>query len=396
MKRPVWRLGLAFFGFALIGAQSGAIGVLIPDIGSFYHVSNAVIGVIFFVSSFGYFISAFASGLLLERLGVRTFMLVGMLLFFAGTFLFGIKPPFAVLLVTRLLIGLGIAMIETGFNAYVVALPGHTTRLNTLHAFYGAGALVGPLVAAAFLATFWGWSGVYLLWTLLGIPLMLGIAAFYSRQTPISSEQSSDEPILEEKREGNILLKAIKLPVVWWASAFLLIYVGVEVSLGNWSYTLLVDWQHQQTWLASLIVSGYWLGLTLGRFTLTNIAERLHIDTVGLIYLCMGGTIAGVLLIWLFPATLVAALGFLLIGFCLGPIYPTTVAVLPRLVARSLVSSAIGLLVSISIVGLAIFPWLAGILSEGIGIWSLLPYTIALTALMILCWRILFFTSSRA
>ena len=391
VKRPALRLGLAFFGFTLIGAQSGAIGVLIPDLSSFYHVSDAVIGSLFFVSSIGYFISAFTSSLLLERLGLRRFMLIGICMFFAGTLVFGLKPPFAVLLLMRLFLGLGLAIIETGFNAYVVAQPRHTSQMNTLHAFYGMGALLGPLVGAAFVATSWGWSGVFLLWTVLGIPLLLGVAAVYSRQ--IAQPSASNEG---EEVGGNILVKAIRLPVVWWAAIFLLLYVGVEVSLGNWSYTLLIDWQHQQTWLASWMVSGYWLGLTLGRFTLTRIAERLRVNTINLIYICMGGTILGVLIVWLLPSTLFAALGLLLIGFCLGPIYPTTVAVLPTLVPRHLVSSAIALLVSISILGIAIFPWLAGVLAQGIGIWSLLPYIIALTALMILSWGILFYSVAKA
>ena len=390
MKRPALQLGLAFFGFTLIGAQSGAIGVLIPDLSSFYHISDAVIGSLFFVSSLGYFLSAFTSSLLLERLGLRTFMLIGILLFFGATLTFGLKPPFVTLLGARLLLGLGMAIMETGFNAYVVALPRHTSHLNTLHAFYGAGALLGPPVAAALIATIWGWSSVFLLWTVLGVPLLLGVAVIYSRQ--IGQAEVANE---EEKAQGNILLKAMRLPLVWWATLFLLLYVGVEVSMGNWSYTLLIDWQHQRTWLASWMVSGYWLGLTLGRFTLARIAERLRITTVNLIYICMGGAILSLLIVWLLPSTLFAALGLLLIGFCLGPIYPTTVAVLPKLVARPLVSSAIALLVSISILGIAIFPWLAGVLAQGIGIWSLLPYVIALTVLMILCWGILFFRAEK-
>ena len=110
MKRPALRLGLAFFGFTLIGAQSGAIGVLIPDLSSFYHVSDAVIGSLFFVSSIGYFISAFTSSLLLERLGLRRFMLIGICMFFGATLVFGLKPPFAVLLLMRLFLGLGMAI----------------------------------------------------------------------------------------------------------------------------------------------------------------------------------------------------------------------------------------------------------------------------------------------
>ena len=142
-------------------------------------------------------------------------------------------------------------------------------------------------------------------------------------------------------------------------------------------------------------MSGYWLGLTLGRFTLSNIAERLGIGNAGLIYSCMAGIVTGVLIIWLFPFEIAATAGFCFIGFCLGPIYPTTVALMPDLVPSRLVSSAIGFLVSMSILGIAVFPWLAGILAQSVGIWSLLPYTIALTVSMLVFWWIIFRGSTK-
>jgi fucose permease len=184
------------------------------------------------------------------------------------------------------------------------------------------------------------------------------------------------------------LIAASRLPVVWWTSLFLLLYVGIEVSLGSWGYSYLVEGQHRQAFISSLIVSGFWFGLMLGRFTLTNIAERLGLGNVSLIYACMAGILLGVLIIWLLPFEFFAAIGFCFIGFSLGPIYPTTVALVPDWVPSRLVPTAIGFLVSLSILGIALFPWLAGILAQYAGIGSLLPYTMVLTALMLLSWWI--------
>ena len=116
-------------------------------------------------------------------------------------------------------------------------------------------------------------------------------------------------------------------------------------------------------------------------------------SNVGLIYICMAGILIGVLIIWLLPFAFFAAVGFCFIGFSLGPIYPTTVALMPNLVSSRLVPSAIGFLVSLSILGIALFPWLAGVLAQGVGIWSLLPYTVMLTALMLVSWWVLFRSS---
>ncbi len=381
MKQSYIQLGLAFFGFALIGANGGAAGVILPSMSNYYGVDKSVIGLLFLASSVGYFLSALGSSLLLERLGVRRFLLLGTLTFLLGTLAIGSALPFFVVVVTRLFLGFGVAIIETGLNAYVVALPRHTSLLNSLHAFYGAGALLGPVIAAALLSIHWGWNSVYLVWSLLSLPLLLGFAVIFGSQLPSTSQHED-----EAAATGNVLILAIKLPLIWLASLFLLFYVGIEVSLGNWSYTFLVEGQHRQVVLSSLIVSGYWLGLTLGRFTLSNLAERLGLGDVGLIYCCIAGIFIGVGIVWLFPFELFAAIGFCFIGFSLGPLYPTTVAIMPRLVPRRIVPSAIGFLVSLSILGIAIFPWLAGILAQRIGIWSLLPYTLLLTVLMLVFW----------
>jgi fucose permease len=385
LKQSNVRLGIAFFSFALLGANGGAVGVILPSLSLYYNIDKSVVGLLFLTSSIGYFFSAFSSSLLLEKLGLRTFLIVGASAFLLGTFTLGIKPPFTIVLATRFFLGFGMAIIETGLNAYTVALPRHTSLLNTLHAFYGVGALIGPVVAAAILALQWGWNSVYLTWSVLGIPLLIGFAIVFSHDIP-----RGDTGKVAGNSTGNVLVAAIRLPVVWWASLFLLLYVGIEVSLGSWGYSFLVEGQHQQAFLSSLIVSGYWFGLTLGRFTLSNIAERLGLGNVGLIYACMAGILIGVLIIWLFPFEFFTAVGFCFIGLSLGPIYPTTVAMMPNLVSSRLVPSAIGFLVSLSILGIALFPWLAGVLAQSTGIWSLLPYTLLLTALMLVSWWVLF------
>ncbi|MDQ6643418.1 MAG: MFS transporter [Chloroflexota bacterium] len=385
MKQIPLQLWLAFFGFVLIGASSGAVGVLLPSISSYYLVDKSVLGLLFLTSSVGYFLAAFGSGYLLEQLGMRRFLMLGAFTFLIGTLTLGLKPPFTVVLATRFLFGFGIAIIETGLNAYILTLPRNTSLMNSLHAFYGAGALIGPLIAAALITANWGWNSVYLLLTMLSLPLLLGFAVFFTRQSSAPSHQAEKDPALP-----SVMGAVLRLPGVWWASLFLLIYVGVEVSLGNWSYSFLVEGRHQQIVLSSWIVSGYWLGLTLGRFTLAAVTERLGIGTIGLITRCIIGTAIGTLVVWFLPLSFFAAPGFCWIGFCLGPIYPTTVALMPTIVPNRLIASAVGFLVSSSILGIALFPWLAGILAQQIGIASLLPYALVLTCFMLLSWWILF------
>jgi len=373
-------LGTAFFGFVLIGVASGAWGVLLPSLSAYYNVDKSVVGLLFFASAVGYFLSALSTGFLTAKLGQRWYLVTGTATFMLCCVLLALKPPFALVLFIRLFQGMATGILEAGLNLFVAALPNNTALLNYLHAFYGVGALVGPLIASTILALSWGWNTAVLTWTFLALPLLIGLLALFRHQSSGAAHEG-------QTGEGeNGLLAALKIPVVWFATLFLLFYVGVEVSLGSWGYTFLLENRHESDLLAGGIVSGYWLGLTLGRFILNNIAGRLRLGLSGLMYTCMGGIVLGILMIWLIPGVVASAVAFFLTGLSLGPIYPSTVALVPDIVPSRMVSSAIGFLVGLSILGVALFPWIAGTLAQYTGIWSLLPYSVGLTVIMLALW----------
>ena len=377
-SRP--QLGTAFFGFVLIGVASGAWGVLLPSLSAYYNVDKSVVGLLFFASAVGYFLSALSTGFLTAKLGQRWYLVTGTATFMLCCVLLALKLPFALVLFIRLFQGMATGILEAGLNLFVAALPNNTALLNYLHAFYGVGALVGPLIASTVLAFSWGWNTAILIWTFLALPLLIGLLALFRHQSSGAAHEG-------QTGEGeNGLLAALKIPVVWFATLFLLFYVGVEVSLGSWGYTFLLENRHESDLLAGGIVSGYWLGLTLGRFILNHIAGRLRLGLSGLMYTCMGGIVLGILMIWLIPGVVASAVAFCLTGLSLGPIYPSTVALVPDIVPSRMVSSAIGFLVGLSILGVALFPWIAGALAQYTGIWSLLPYSVGLTVIMLALW----------
>lgn len=372
---------LAFFAFALIGVSSGATGVLLPSLSTFYRVNNSVLGLLFFSSTIGYLLSAFSSGLAIEALGYRWTLILGAAMSLLGSFVFSLQPPFALVLVMRILMGMGTGIIEASLNSYVTTLPRRTSILNNLHAFFGVGALVGPVLATAILTLSLGWNWVYFVLAGSNGLLLIGIAIFFP-QKKVRTVRDGEE----EQGIGKLLSASLKMRVIWIATFFLLFYVGIETNAGSWSYSFLTEWRHQGTLFAGWIVSGYWLGLSLGRFTQAQIFERFRLSNGALLQTCIAEAAVGMLLVWLVPSGVVAAIGLILVGYGLGPIYPTVVALMPGLVPPRIVSSAIGFLVSLSIPGIAIFPWIAGILAQDIGLWTLWPFTLLLTGAMLLFW----------
>jgi len=364
--------------FILIGANDGAFGVLIPSLRTYYDVDKATISLLFLPLAIGYLIGAFNTGLLLEKLGQRLFLMLGATSFLVAAVMLSLMPPFIAVLVILLLLGFGVAVIDAGLNAYIAGLPRNAALLNYLHAFYGAGALLGPIIASSILAIGWGWNRVYMVWVGLSLMALIGFGLFFSN----TSAQNS-----EAKAEGNILLETLKLRMVWLVALFLAFYVGTEISLGSWSYSFLTEERHGAALLSGWIVSGYWFGLMLGRLLRARVAQR--VGSKRLIEGCLVGVGVGVLLVWLVPAPATSAFGLWLTGFSLGPIFPSAIALMSDLVPERILPSAIGFLASMGCIGGALLPGLAGNLAQHIGLWSLLPYVIALTIVLLLLWLIL-------
>lgn len=377
---PRLQIGLSFFAFILIGANDGALGVLLPSLRNHYNVDNATVSLLFLAGTIGYLIAAFNSGLLVERLGQRLFLMLGAAAFLGSVAALSLMPPFIIVTILLLSLGFGIAIIDAGLNTYIAGLPRNTALLNYLHAFYGTGAWLGPIIASAVLVIGWGWNSVYVVWVAMSLVLLIGFGVFFRGRN--GSAQAS-----ARKAESNVLLAALKLRVVWIVALFLLFYVGTEHSLGSWSYSFLTEERHGPALFSGWTVSGYWLGLTLGRLLLARVAQR--VGNKRLIAGCIGGVIVGVLLVWLVPIPAVSAFGLWLAGFSLGPIFPTIIALMSTLVSARILPSAIGFLASLGSMGAALSPWLVGNLAQRIGLWSLLPYVITLTVVMLLLWLIL-------
>jgi len=371
-------LALAFGAFILIGANDGAGGVLLPTFQSFYQVDKATVALLFLAESAGYLAAALASGPLLERLGRRAFQMAGAAALGGSVLVISGTPPFPLLLAALVLTGLGVGLIDAGLNAYIAGLPGNTAALNTLHACYGVGALLGPLVAGGVLAAGAGWGLVYGLWAGLALVVLGGSAVVF---------RHAGAPPRATAGGANVLGGALWRPAVWLAAAFLLVYVGAEVSLGSWSYSVLTEERGLAALPAGWVVSGYWLGLTLGRLAIGRLAARL--GDRRLIQICLGGVVAGLGLAWLGPGSPAFAMGLWIAGASLGPLYPTTIAFIAGRVPARNVPSAIGFMASMSSIGGALGPWLAGNLAQRFGLGVLLPYVIGLALLMLGVWAAL-------
>ena len=379
---------LAYASFVLIGVSAGVTGVLLLAQIRDYGVDRATIGITFFTGSAGFVLAGSTAGGLIHRFGTRIALVIGGSAYVLAGLYTATRPPFVALVILQLVAGYAIGMLESVLNAYLAALPNATTLLNRLHAFFGVGALLGP-VLATWVTGFASWPTVWLLLALAGVPLVVGFLVVYPRRYSDASAPTATSPVTEPATSpatGGLLRNALRQRGILLGAALLAVYVGLEFGMGNWGFSYLVQERGQSETLAGYSVSGYWLGLTLGRFVISPVATRIGMTTAGLMSTCLAGVTVAAALTWLLPGSAVATVGFALLGFFLGPIFPTTMALTPQLTTARLVPTAIGVMNAGSVVGGSALPWLAGAIAQDAGIWTLLPFTTTLALLQLAVW----------
>ncbi|KAM0352524.1 hypothetical protein ACHAPU_002192 [Fusarium lateritium] len=175
-----------------------------------------------------------------------------------------------------------------------------------------------------------------------------------------------------------------KLPfarVTWLCAAFLLCYVGVEVSIGGWIVQFMIRVRKAENYPAGMTSMGFWLGLTVGRAILGFVTPRLGVKVAVALYL--PAAMALQLVFWLVPSFYVSAITVAFQGFFLGPLFPAVVVATTKMLPKHLHVSTIGFAAAFGGSGAAILPFAVGAIAQAKGVQTLQPVILAfLTALL--------------
>jgi len=380
------QVALSYVTFVLVGVSAGVGGVVLPAQMSDYGVDRTTIGITFFTFSAGFMLAGTVTGGLLHRVGFRWALVAGGGSFVLSGLYQATRPPLAGLIAVQLLAGLGIGTVETVLNAHLTTLPGSSVLLGRLHAFFGVGALLGPLLATWTLREH-AWTAVAFLTAVPFIPVVASFVLTHGDTGEVESRSPQPPTGDGEAHPRGLLRVVVRQPPVLLAAVFLSVYVGLEVSVGDWGFSYLIGERHRSDLVAGNGVSGFWLGLTAGRFVIAPVAERLRWPISRTTTVCLVAVTVTSLVVWTAPPAWIAVGGLGALGFFLGPLFPTTMAVMPLVTERRYVAAAIGVLNGVSVIGGSALPWLAGALTQSIGLGTLLPYVAVLAVIQLVIWR---------
>ncbi len=350
----------AFLGFIGLGLTAGLLGLAWPSMQQEFGLQLDSVNALYLMQTTSYTLASFFCGRLFARFGSGTSLLAGAVIL--GLCMLGMAaaPAWLLIIGLALIAGFGSGVLDAGLNLYVATY--HSARtMNWLHASFGVGVTIGPLIMTFVLEQKLGWHVGY---AIVGILLLAIVGAFalVRRAWRIEGLQTAENKPVQ--RVG--FSQSLRRPVIWFSMAIFLAYVGLEIGVGQWAYTLMTQSRGMDPGIVGLWVSIYWGVFTGGRIFFGLIADRFPITQI--LRLCMLSIIIGAALFWWNPVNEIGLLGLIILGIAEAPVFPLLMTDTAQRVGMENTENGISLQMAAVGIGTALLPGLIGTIGKNFGL----------------------------
>ncbi|HLO32159.1 MAG TPA: MFS transporter [Anaerolineales bacterium] len=299
-----------YAAFILLGLTIAAEGPTLLKLAE--HTSSGLdqISLIFFFGSFGYLLGSYVGGRLYDLVPGHKFM-SGIIVFLGIIIAFvPLATSLWTLLVIVLVLGLTKGALDVGCNTLLLWVHNETVGpfMNGLHACFGTGAFIAPLIVARVIAATGDIYWVYWFFTVVSLPIAAWIWSLPSPASRAVSAKHENAPFPV-------------LPVIIMVLCFTL-YVGGEVGYGSWVYTYAFKQKLGTEVTSAYLTSAFWGSFALGR--LFGIWVSTRAKPLAILSADFLGCVVSLGLLLLFKDSMVFLwIGTILLGMSLASIFPT-------------------------------------------------------------------------
>ncbi len=366
-------LAVIFLIFVSLGLPDSLLGSGWPTMQLDFGVPSSYAGYVSMAISFMTILSALASPRMIRRFHTRQIVIASILLTVIGLIGFSCSTSYAMLFLFVVPYGLGAGAIDASVNHYV-ADNYSSSVMNFLHCFYSVGAVISPNIMA-FALRHAGWNEGYR-WTAY---IQIGILAVCILSLPLW--RKNEERTGEKEKTGAGIREALRVPGVLPTLIAFFAYCSGEATCFLWTPSYFAGTRDGLSAgliasFGSLIFGGLMIGRLISGFVSNRLGDRL------LIRIGIAVELAGIVMVMLpIPDYRPAAVGFLVIGTGMGPVYPAIQHMAPANFGRKYSASVIGLQMASAYVGSTFMPMIFGALQQVIGI-GIMPVYLLIFAVL--------------
>lgn len=367
--------------FFLWGFAHNLDPILIPHLKRSFTLTTTQSTLIDSAVYIAYFLMALPAGYIMKRFGYKMGIILGLLLFAIGSFLFLPSADFQsynYFLIALFIIACGLTILETAANPYAAALGDPTTatqRLNFAQSFNGLAAALAPVIGARIILTK-GHSdadlnsmsdaarkialaseaaSVKMPYAILGIVLLIVAILFAITHLP-KIQQSTGHTASKN------ILHAFKHQHLSWAVAAQFFYVGAQVSVFSLFILFAVKSASIDQVAAAYYLGGCGIAFLIGRFSGTLLMKYIRPEKLLASYAAANILLCMVAMMGTGMITVYAVIA---ICFFMSIMFPTIFSLgIKELKGDTEYGSS---LIIMSIVGGAIMPRFFGLISDWTG-----------------------------
>ncbi len=366
-------LAVIYLIFISLGLPDSLLGSGWPKMQAVFGVPSSFAGYVSMTISFMTILSALASPRMIRRFHTKWIVIVSIFLTVLGLLGFSVSGSYWMLFLFAVPYGLGAGAIDASVNHYV-ANNYSGSVMNFLHCFYGVGAVISPYIMALALRIA-RWNEGYR-WTayLQAAILLVCIATL-----PLWKKQAEAEAEGMEESAG--IRETVRVPGVALTLVAFFAYCAGEATCFLWTPSFFSGTRQGLgddliASFGSLIFGGLMLGRLVSGFVSNRLGDRLLIR--------IGIAVEGIgILLVLLPVEhyLVAAVGFVVIGTGMGPVYPAIQHMAPENFGKRYSAAVIGMQMASAYVGSTFMPMVFGMIQQQAGI-GIMPFYLLLFAVL--------------
>jgi MFS family permease len=325
-----------FLGIFSVMALSNAIVPVLPA----FATGSSWQGAIYSAYFLGAVVSTLPSGILSDRYGRFAMMRTGLIVTVISGAIICMTTATVPALAARFMEGIGAGLFVAPAMSFVNADENHARLSGYLMALMNAGLVLGLIVAGVLAEIFHEpAAGIIFFTSLTIIPAITGLLTHEPRVAAAPATDRDLPAFLSLVREYRW---------IWYSSIVLIGITGVVTSL------------YPKFSGASSDILGYWIaGMSIATIIAVLIISRFPFDEILAIRVSAFLMVMGVMTSFISPV------GFLVLGFLAGVVMIAQMAFLSRI--REHQGIAMGLFSTMSYLGMALLPFIAGIVADGAG-----------------------------
>lgn len=366
-----------FLAFFVFGITDNLKGPTLPAMMEEMKISYGTGGNIFFGQYLGFLIATLFTGMLGDRFGLKSVILLAGVLLMVGVLGYSSFHYPWLMAGSIFLLGLGLGAMELGPNALIVGI--HHERkglfLNLMAVFHGMGSMIAPLASGWLLNAGIHWRAIYRWEALLILAFFL---YFLWMRFPKKEKQA------HEALDFRQLPKVAFNPALRWYYLSIALYVASEIAIASWLVTYLQQERSDSITASSAALTFFFGAIMLGRFVGGFLVQR--IGYLLSIFLASLASIFCIALGLFGPPSLSICLP--ITGLFFSIIFPTITAAVSDIHTER-TNSVLGVLFASAGLGGLAGPWIIGWASQAFGLRIGFPAILFFVVLMTISFAIL-------